>query len=298
MVAPALPPSSRLAAAVSAGEPLLFLSAHLDDAVLSCGGLLAALAQRCPSTVATVFTAAGPQPHTRAARSFLRQCCAADAGTLFADRRAEDRAVLARLGVRHRHLGATDALFRRRKLGGPLRQRVGGLVPELAHRYPTYRFDIAKGRVAAGDRTLIAGLAERVTALRRATGARVVLCPVGIGRHVDHLITRTIGERGGGDVVYYSDFPYDLTGVADRAFLDRHRLVPWTWDQRIVEKQALIRGYRTQADALFPDGEIPVRPETYYEAAPVRPATAPAGGQPHSGSGDGSGSAGGRSIVW
>jgi hypothetical protein len=29
-------------------------------------------------------------------------------------------------------------------------------------------------------------------------------------------------------------------------------------------KQDLIRGYRTQCGALFPDAEIPVAPETYY----------------------------------
>ncbi len=268
MVVPALPPSSSLAAAVSAGEPLVFLSAHLDDAVLSCGGLLASLARRCPLTVATVFTEAGAPPHTRAVRSFLRQCCAPDAGTLFADRRTEDQDVLARLGVSHRHLGATDALFRTRDPRGPVLDLIGRAVPELVHRYPTYRFDIAKGRVAAGDRALIAALTAQVGELMSSLDARIVLCPIGIGKHVDHLITRTIGERSGHHVIYYSDFPYDLTGDPDRAFLDRHRLVPWTWDQRITEKRSLIRGYRTQADALFPDGEIPVRPETYFEVAP------------------------------
>ena len=264
----AVPPSSRLAAAVSAGEPLLFLSAHLDDAVLSCGGLIASLARQCPLTVATVFTAALAPPHTRAARSFLRQCSAPDAGTLFADRRAEDRDVLAGLGVSHLHLGATDALFRTREPRGAALARLGRAVPELVHRYPTYRFDIARGRIAAGDRALIACLTAQVADLTSALGTRIVLCPIGIGRHVDHLITRTAGERGAPHVVYYSDFPYDLTGVPDRAFLDRHHLAPWTWEHRIAEKRGLIRGYRTQADALFPDGEIPARPETYYEASP------------------------------
>ena len=268
MAVPALPPSSSLAAAASAGEPLLVLSAHLDDAVLSCGGLIAWLARRCPLTVATVFTAAGAPPHTRAARSFLRQCCAPDAGTLFADRRTEDRDVLDGLGVSHRHLGATDALFRTRDPRGPAQALLGRALPELVHRYPTYRFDIARGRVAAGDRALTAGLTTRVTELRDAVDARIVLCPVGIGRHVDHLITRTVGRRSADRVVYYSDFPYDLADAPDRAFLDRHRLVPWTWDHRIADKPALIRGYRTQAGALFPGGEIPVRPETYYEALP------------------------------
>src|SRR5262245_26192228 len=91
----------RLAGAISSGATCLFLSAHLDDVVLSCGALIQALAGRCVITVATVFTAAGPRPHTYAARSFLRQCAAGDADSLFAARRAEDRAVLDGLGVGH-----------------------------------------------------------------------------------------------------------------------------------------------------------------------------------------------------
>ncbi|WP_211223813.1 PIG-L deacetylase family protein [Pseudonocardia asaccharolytica] len=264
-------PSPRLDAAVSAGAPLLFLSAHLDDAVLSCGALLAALAPRCPVTVATVFTAATDPPHTRAARSFLRQCGATDADALFADRRTEDRDVLAGLGVAHVHLGAVDALFRTRGSRAAL-GRLGRAVPELVHRYPTYRLDIARGRVAAGDRVLAAGLARQVSDLVATTGAELVFCPVGVGNHVDHLLTRGIGARLGRPVVHYSDFPYALSATPDRDFLERHRLWPWTWEHGIAEKRRLIRDYRTQADALFPGGTIPRRPEIYYEPRAIRSA--------------------------
>jgi hypothetical protein len=40
------------------GAGVLVISPHLDDALLSCGALLAHLAPRHPITVATVFTAA------------------------------------------------------------------------------------------------------------------------------------------------------------------------------------------------------------------------------------------------
>ena len=103
----------RLRDALSGEIACLVLSPHLDDAVLSCGGLLRTLAERNRVTVATVFTEAAPPPHTRAARSFVRQCQADDVATLFADRRAEDRDVLDELGVRHLHLAQPDALFRR-----------------------------------------------------------------------------------------------------------------------------------------------------------------------------------------
>jgi LmbE family N-acetylglucosaminyl deacetylase len=254
---------ARLRRAIQERAACLFLSPHLDDAILSCGAWIQAWAGHCELTVATVFTAAGPAPHTRAARSFLRQCGAGDAAGLFAARRAEDRRVLAGLGAAHRHLGLPDALFRRRTRDVPLSR----LVPELAHRYPTYRFDIARGRIARGDRALTANLAGRVADLLTGTGARLLFCPIGVGRHVDHLIVREVGPRFADRVVYYADFPYNLTAAPDPAFVARQDLVSWAWDRGLGEKSRLIRGYATQADALFPDGRIPVVPERFYVAA-------------------------------
>jgi LmbE family N-acetylglucosaminyl deacetylase len=257
----------RLERALSAGAACLFVSPHLDDAVLSCGALIQALAPRSEVTVATVFTAAGPAPHTFAARSFLRQCSASDANALFAARRAEDRTVLNGLGVECVHLGMTDALFRPREWGTPIIRRLVARLPELTHRYPTYRFDIARGRVSRGDDPLIERLAGEVANLCDRTGARLLFAPVGVGRHVDHLITRAAGERFPDRVVYYSDFPYDGFSGPDPRFIARHRLRPWRWDRGIADKAGLIQGYRSQVEALFPGGPIPTVPETYYVAA-------------------------------
>jgi len=252
-------------------SPILFLSPHLDDAVLSCAALIESVRRTCPVTVATLFTAAAQPPHTRAARSFLRQCGAADAAGLFHARQSEDRDVLREMGVEHLHFGETDALFRQRD-GGRVGQRLRTVLPELVHRYPTYRFDIAKGRVSRGDRAMIDALVARVQALIGSTGARVVFAPVGVGRHVDHLIARSVGARQRVTAIYYSDFPYNLALTPDRAFLDRHRLTPWSWQHGIRAKQRLIRGYRTQVDALFPGGDIAAVPELYFEPPAMRAA--------------------------
>jgi LmbE family N-acetylglucosaminyl deacetylase len=256
--------SPRMRTAVDAGASVLFLSPHLDDAILSCGALLEALAPRCPVTVATLFTETGEPPHTYAGRSFLRQCRASTAATLIADRRAEDLAVLTDLAVGTVHLGAVEALYRARDVPRPV-ARIGALVPELVHRYPTYRYDIAKGRVSRGDRRLIADLGARVADLMASLDAQVVFCPVGVGKHVDHLITRSIGGAHPDRVVYYTDFPYSLRSDPDRAFIEFHQLEPWCWTEGIPEKSRLIRGYDTQVDALFPGGNIAERPERYYE---------------------------------
>ena len=247
------------------GAPAVFLSPHLDDAVLSCAALMRAMVGVAPVTVVTLFSAAAPPPHTRAARTFLRQCSrgvggARDAATLFAERRAEDVAVLDGLGVRHVHLGHPDALFRRRRDPSGLLRRAGTVLPELDHRYPTFRFDIDLGRVSRGDAELRDEVVEQVAAPARDAA---VFAPLGVGRHVDHLLGRSVGERLG--ATFYADFPYTVRDPAGEGAAARG-LRPWTWDAGVDGKPSVIAGYRTQVDALFPGGEIPVRPETYYAA--------------------------------
>ena len=97
-----------------AGSAVLFVSPHLDDAVLSCGALLSHLAGTCPVTVLTVFSAAAqPAKSGLAARKTLRGLGIADAEAHYEERRAEDIEVLKEAGASWIHLGLTDALFRR-----------------------------------------------------------------------------------------------------------------------------------------------------------------------------------------
>ena len=258
--------TERLDDAVAAGRGVLVLSAHLDDAVLSCGALLSGLAGRTPVAVATVFTQAGPPPYTRAARLYLEQCAAGDAAALYADRRREDVEVLTALGVEPVHLGAPDALFRRRTVP-PSVARLGRVVPEVVHRYPTYRFDIAQGWVSRGDRMLVDRLAADVRSLAYRMDAALVLGPIGVGRHVDHLITRAVVQRQPERAVFYSDFPYDRWDSPPAGYLAAHRLTPVPWSRDLGARDALIAGYRTQVDALFPRGIPSAGPETYFMPA-------------------------------
>ncbi|MGJ3189278.1 MULTISPECIES: PIG-L deacetylase family protein [Paenarthrobacter] len=260
-----MPHASRIERSMAGDAPWLFLSPHLDDAVLSCGALIEAQAQKRQIIVATLFTEASPAPHTRAARSFMRQCTIGDAGELFNARRSEDRTVLESMGVHSIHLGEVDALFRRRRRppqwGSSAWER---LLPELTHRYPTYRFDIALGRISKGDTGLVRHLRRDVAGLMAQTKAELLFCPAGVGRHVDHLITRDVGTGHGENLVMYSDFPYDLVSQPDESHMKGVGYVPWMWDEGLATKTERIKQYATQADALFPGGAIPLKPETYF----------------------------------
>jgi LmbE family N-acetylglucosaminyl deacetylase len=244
------------------GLPVVAVSPHLDDAVLSCGALLEYLARRCPVTVVTVFTAASPRPWPLPARRQMRAIGEHDAERFYRRRQAEDSMVLAEMGAAWVHLGFVDALFRR--VGqGP------GLLPGRPRRpaYPTFRFDAARGRIAPADARLAGEIIDATGEVARTADARLLLAPLGVGRHVDHLITRAAVRDLGPRAVYYSDFPYSETAAPDAGFIRRHCLVPHPWLAGRAENARRIAGYRSQIGGLFPGGVIPTRPEIYWVAA-------------------------------
>jgi LmbE family N-acetylglucosaminyl deacetylase len=251
--------------AIDQGVRLVVLSPHLDDAVLSCGALLIHAASRTQVTVATLFTEAGPPPHTLSARRNLRQVRARDAKSLYRQRRMEDRAALEPMGVTWVHAGLTEALYRLRP-HPPGPPRWARLLPELAHIYPLYRRDIISGCVAPADAGTLHSVRDVIQRLA-CPGPVQVLAPLAVGGHVDHVLVRTAAERSGGRVVYYSDFPYNQRHPADPAFVRRNGLAEERWSPLIEAKPELIRAYRTQARALFPGGAIPVVPEVFYVPA-------------------------------
>jgi len=241
-----------------AGSAVLFVSPHLDDAVLSCGALLSHLAGTCPVTVLTVFSAAAqPAKSGLAARKTLRSLGIADADAHYEERRAEDIEVLKEAGASWIHLGLTDALFRR--VGHSARNPAG--TGRAA--YPTYRFDAARGRVASSDSGLSAEVGDMIREAAVASGATTVFGPLGVGRHVDHLITREAVTASGVNAVYYSDFPYSVSNSPDERFVHAASLRSYEWISGRAENAKLIAGYRTQFDLLFPHG-LPMSPETYW----------------------------------
>jgi LmbE family N-acetylglucosaminyl deacetylase len=253
---------SMMAEAIEKGVPLVVLSPHLDDAVLSCGALLSYASSRTKVTVATLFTAAGAPPYTLSARRYLRNVGISDADMLYRYRREEDRGALGPMDVTCVHAGLTETLFRRLpRLGW--RSMWSRLLPELAHIYPVYRVHITSGRVAPADVGTIMEAHDIVEGLTR-PGPALVLAPLAIGGHVDHVLTRTVAERSDAQIVYYADFPYNQRYPPDHAFIQRNGLVETQWSRLIETKTDLIRSYRTQVGALFPDGSIPVVPEVFF----------------------------------
>lgn len=177
----------------------LFVSPHLDDAVFSCGGTLAAMTDQGWRTVmATCFTASVERP------TGFALACQLDKGLgqevdYMALRREEDRhaAAILRVGelrwldlreAPHRGYGSAPALF------GEVRD----------------------------DDDIWRELAVRLGALMEEVAPEQIFAPQGLGGHVDHRQTIRAVQAVAGDVpvAWYRDTPYAIRTPAAAPFVD------------------------------------------------------------------------------
>jgi LmbE family N-acetylglucosaminyl deacetylase len=236
--------------------PCFFISPHLDDAIFSAGDLIAALSGYVPVSVVTLFTRAEDSKPTMSARMFLKQCQIERPEELFAARQREDLGVLSAAGVTPIHLNHSDALWRSNG------KTLGKLLPEFGAVYPTYRFHVISGKISRSDNELIKLISGQLANI--IPESAVVFSPMGIGNHVDHIITRNICSRLKDLVIYWADFPYDQKSGEDESFISAHKLKKQTFIHNLSRKSDLMAGYVSQVRAMFKDGLMKLQSETYY----------------------------------
>jgi LmbE family N-acetylglucosaminyl deacetylase len=172
----------------------LYLSPHLDDVVISCGGLLAQ--QTAHGDTVTVLTICAGDPPAGQLSEFAQEHHErwGENEAPIALRRAEDRIACGRLDASVIHLDIPDAVYRQGPEGDPLYTSndaiYGSLHPEEQHLL----------------RRLDKMLAETYRSIWN------LYCPLGIGGHVDHRLTRVAAERMDTPLLYYRDLPYAARG--------------------------------------------------------------------------------------
>ncbi len=252
--------------------PCIFVSPHLDDAILSAGDLISYLSDKTTVEVANVFTEASPRPYTLSARAFLGQCGYTNAHKLFEDRIAEDKEVFAQIDIKPHYLGFVDATWRKIKNGPWLMRWIGKYIAEFNQIYPIYRLHIANGKISKLDDHTIADISQELNKIIKKYPEAYVFCPLGDHSHVDHKVVRKACEKTfHNNIVYWSDFPYNIrhTDMADfssEIIVNNLPLSKFTWQKEIETKEKLIRGYKSQFLPLFPDNKIPQVDEVYYAA--------------------------------
>jgi LmbE family N-acetylglucosaminyl deacetylase len=161
-------------------------------------------------------------------------------------REQEDDRALSEVGARTERLQLPEALYRRGPDGQPL--------------YDTDMAIFQQESPAPCD--FLITVTERIAAQVRAVGPDLVLAPLGIGGHIDHLVVSQAARQLGSAVLYYEDVPYLLY---DRCRDWRDNIVGREDHKHISTRQgwlAKIRGierYRSQAAVLWSN------PDTWRE---------------------------------
>jgi LmbE family N-acetylglucosaminyl deacetylase len=231
-----------------AAYDVIYLAPHLDDAVLSCGGRMAA--QIGGGATVLIATIAAGDPPAGLLSPFAEAMHASwglgpDA---VARRRNEDRAACARLGADLVHLPLPDCIYRRTRAAD-------------AWRYSS-RPDIFGAVHPEEEGDLLEEISRWLDALPAT--ARLV-APLGIGGHVDHQLVRRAAEASSRPITrYYAEQPY---WARDPAALDALRAPPAWIEERVTlddadltAKLAAVAAYRSQAAKLYPDGFGPGSP--------------------------------------
>lgn len=177
----------------------LFLSPHLDDAILSCGAYIYKLVQKNYKVIiATVFSGSIESKYlSPAARRFNRACKLGDDAMHV--RRLEDENVSRFIKAQCIHLNLHECLYRRNKYGQHIYLRD----------YDIFNTDINIEKDTINKVILTLSNRFKLTDFER------IYIPLGIGRHVDHLILRQAVETLCTQILgnikkinYYEDIPY------------------------------------------------------------------------------------------
>ena len=250
----------------------LFVSPHLDDAVLSCGGWISYLADKAEVTVASVFTNAHNSPSSLSIRRFLKECGYNDSEKLFADRRMEDKLANNLMGVKTIHLGFLDGLYRLKPQTIPI---LSDILPDSRFVYPIFSWQLKRGKVSNHDKQLIDEVGRRVKNL---IGPRtIIFAPAAVGYHLDHQIVRMACEQKFPETIFWSDFPYNVWNRQFSSDLIKRGYRKYEWRKNLEQKVELIKIYKTQVNLLFPDRNIPKVPEYYFAKQGVVPLSAAVG---------------------
>jgi LmbE family N-acetylglucosaminyl deacetylase len=208
-----------------------FISPHLDDAILSAGNLIFYLKKKNPVKVITVFTR-GANKTNSFTQNYIKKCGYNNQKEFFIERKKEDTRVLKTLKIKPIHLNFIDAVWREQGK------------------------NLKKQRL---EKKITLALKEII----KVNNENMVFCPIGIGKHVDHLIIRNICQKTFRKVVYWQDYPYVLWDKADQEFIRKNKLKKTIFGSRF-NKNKLIMGYKSQTKILFNNQKIKTVPEQYF----------------------------------
>ena len=171
-----------------------YLSPHLDDAVFSCGGLIARQVRAGEAVTVLTICAGNPPPGELSAFAEELHARWGWERSPIEVRRAEDLAACEHLCAGVIHLEIPDAVYRQGPRGAAL--------------YPDEKAIF--GAVHECEPDLIVRLAKKLA--RLLPNEALIYSPLACGGHVDHRLTRLAAERSRRNLYYYYELPYAAQG--------------------------------------------------------------------------------------
>lgn len=219
----------------------IFISPHLDDAVLSCGDYIKHLVNKKEAVkVLTVFTGyPNAEIMTEAAKKFHKLCGLAE--DMYKYRCEEDCAAMKYIGCEYKHLNFYECLYRIDKDGRSI--------------YPDFDniFHFECELEQENSAVIQEGIMQEIIKFDN------VYVPSAIGNHADHLLVNlavnVIMHKLKGKLFYYLDFPYCMferciDQVNDCINKYQKRIMSVT-EQELEEKIEAIKKYDSQINMLF-----------------------------------------------
>jgi len=216
----------------------VYISPHLDDVVLSCGGAIWQQGESGETILVVTVFAGAPRPGDPlspfAQQLHTRWGSKSDAVEA---RRREDYEALEMLGATGKQWTYPDCIYRQTPTG------------EFAYSSE----DSLWGRIHPSENDLVDEISARLSRLPLAHRG-TIYAPLGIGNHVDHQIVHNAAVLCGKPTLFYEDFPYarDPDAVCSR-------LAPGRWESHLTRisqhgleaKIKAITSYRSQLSTFW-----------------------------------------------
>lgn len=197
----------------------VYLSPHLDDVALSCGGMV--WEQVRAGNRVSIWTICAGDPAEEDLSPFAKSLHDrwGNHENSIISRRLEDLASCAILGADACHFEVLDCIYRRSPDSG----------------YFLYDSEESlTGPIHPSDKILADRIGEDL--VRLLPQGACVVCPLAAGDHVDHHLTRAAAENTTLPLFYYVDYPYVLDAPGQLAALRRDG---WTAVRTRVSEQGM-----------------------------------------------------------
>lgn len=230
----------------------LFFSPHLDDAVLSCGGLLSLLGEKNAVLIVNVFSQAKEGKLSRYSKNYLHFCGFKDKNDYFKTREKEDKQAAALVRAKTSYLDLPEAIFR--------------FQPRFL--FPRFFYNSKKkllGKIDSKDKQILTEVKRGIKEKIDEAGEKIdrIYFPLAIGGHVDHRILNQVGFEMAKEklvaqekIFFYQDFPYLLKSQMKKWEIKLKkkglRVKKIHLPKEVVEKKhQAILCYRSQIKPLF-----------------------------------------------